>query len=69
MQNVIHGLEDTLCELNILKKVLWYYQKETNQDYYYKLDTVFNHFDNNTRQGGAWRLENLPTILAKRKGI
>lgn len=35
------GLEDTHCELNILNKMLWYYKKQTGQDYYYKLDTVF----------------------------
>lgn len=63
------GLEDTHCELNILKKVLWYYQRKTNLDYYYKLDTVFNPHDNNCMKGGAWRIENIPQILELREKV
>lgn len=36
------GLEDTFCEFNILLKLLWYYEKTTKQDFYYKLDTIHN---------------------------
>lgn len=38
------GLEDTYIEYDILLKFLWYYEKHTGKNFYYKLDTTFNHF-------------------------
>ncbi len=58
------GLEDTLCEYNILLKMLWYYENQTGQDYYYKLDSVFNP-QGFTFKGGIFNTTNLPPILKK----
>lgn len=56
------GLEDTHCELNILLKFVWYFEKETNQDYYYKLDTMFNPHGF-TFTGGIFNISNMKPIL------
>lgn len=58
------GLEDTFCEFNILLKMLWYYEKQTGSDYYYKLDSVFNP-NGFTFRGGIFNIENLKPILKK----
>lgn len=56
------GLEDTLCEFNILQKLLWYYKKKTNTDFYYKLDTV--HIPNGTCfKGGIYTLDYIKNKL------
>lgn len=55
------GLEDTYCEFNILLKMLWYYEKETHQDYYYKLDSVFSP-QGTIFKGGIFNIENITTI-------
>lgn len=58
------GLEDTFCEYNILLKLLWYYEKETGENYYYKLDSVFcpsgKIFNN-----GIFNVERLENIINK----
>lgn len=58
------GLEDTFCEFNILLKLLWYYEKETGESYYYKLDSVFipngKIFNN-----GIFNTERLKPIIDK----
>lgn len=58
------GLEDTFCEFNILLKLLWYYEKETNDSYYYKLDSVFNP-NGFIFSKGIFNTENLKPILLK----
>jgi len=45
------GLEDTHCELDILVKMLWYYEKTFGKPYYYKLDSIFNKHGNVFRNG------------------
>lgn len=58
------GLEDTLCEVNILLKMLWYYEKHTGKDYYYKLDTIFNGHKK-IFNGGIFNTSHIPYILEK----
>ena len=58
------GLEDTFCEYNILLKMLWYYEKKTGQDYYYKLDSVFSP-QGTTWYKGIFNTTNLPFICQK----
>lgn len=58
------GLEDTFCELNILTKMLWYYKKSTNLDYYYKLDSIFNGHGN-VFKNGAFNTDRIEYILEK----
>ena len=56
------GLEDTYCELNILLKMLWYYEKHTGLDYYYKLDSINNGHGKHFR-GGAFNIDKLAQFI------
>lgn len=60
------GLEDTFCELNILLKMLWYYEKQTGANYYYKLDSIFSPYGF-TFPGGIFNVDRLSPILKKYK--
>lgn len=58
------GLEDTFCEYNILLKLLWYYEKETGENYYYKLDSVFSP-SGKIFNNGIFNVERLENIINK----
>ncbi len=58
------GLEDTFCEYNILLKLLWYYEKETGENYYYKLDSVFSP-SGKIFNNGIFNVERLESIINK----
>ena len=58
------GLEDTFCEYNILLKLLWYYEKQTGESYYYKLDSVFSP-SGKIFQNGIFNVERLEPIKRK----
>lgn len=58
------GLEDTLCEYNILLKLLWYYEKQTGASYYYKLDSVFSP-KGKIFANGIFNVERLTPIIKK----
>ena len=60
------GLEDTFCEYNILLKLLWYYEKQTGESYYYKLDSVFSP-SGKIFQNGIFNTERLEPLKRKYK--